>query len=157
MKHTCSQRCQIQHLIIGDFLQLAGCRNFAWICGINAVYICIDFTGIRMKSCRQSNCRSIRSASAKCSIIIIFVNSLKTGNYNNLTACLLYTSSARSKAYIWYGKNWYQFLWWGKLPSISSDSGQFHGLPVLSVHYLRTSDGQEKKYSVSWSPADPWS
>ena len=83
MKHSRTQSCQIQHLIVSDLLKLAGFRNLTGVSSINAIHIGIDLTGICMKRCCKSYGCGIRTSTAKCGVIIIFINALESCNHNN--------------------------------------------------------------------------
>ena len=84
MEHSGTKCCQIQHLIVSDLLELAGCRNFTRICCIYAVYVSVDLAGICMECRCQSNCCRIGAASSKRCIIIVFIDSLETCHNNDL-------------------------------------------------------------------------
>ena len=84
MEHTGTQSCQIQHFIVSDLLELACRRNLAGICRVHSIYIRINLTGICMKCRCQGNCCSIGTASSKCCIIIVFIDSLEACHNNNL-------------------------------------------------------------------------
>ena len=80
MKHSRTQSCQIQHLIVSDLLELAGIRNLTRVSGINTVHIGIDLTGICMKCCCQCHCSGIRAASSQSCVVIVFIYALESGN-----------------------------------------------------------------------------
>ena len=82
MKHTCTKACKLKHFIISDFLKFTRLWDYSWVCCKYTIYICINFTCICMECCCQCYCCSIRTTSAKRCVIIIFINSLETCNYN---------------------------------------------------------------------------
>ena len=83
MKHSRTQSCQIQHLVVSDLLKLAGFRNLTRISSVNTIHIGVDLAGICMKCCCKSYGCGIRTATAKCGIVIILINSLESCNHND--------------------------------------------------------------------------
>ena len=84
MKHAGTQRCELKHLVIRDLLKLSCSFYDSRIACINAVNVRVDFAGISMERCCESNRCRIRSAAAECCIIIILVDALEACHYDDL-------------------------------------------------------------------------
>mgnify|MGYP003306438182 CR=1 FL=1 len=46
VQYLCPQRRHLQHLVIGDHIQLSCARYFSWICCVNSIYVAIYFASI---------------------------------------------------------------------------------------------------------------
>ena len=83
MQHLCTQRCQLQHLIIGDGVQLLGILYDTRIGSVNAVYVGVNLAEIRAERCCNGNCGGVRAAAAERSHVAHLVNALETCNNND--------------------------------------------------------------------------
>ena len=93
MQYACTQSRKIQHLIISYLRQLARLLYHTGIGGIYAIHIGIYLTGISLKRCSQRYCRGIGTTAAQRGIIAILVDTLETGNDNDLLLIQLMTDT----------------------------------------------------------------
>ena len=93
VEYPCPKACQLQHLIIGDGVNLLCILNHPWVCGVHTVHVRINLTFIRMKHSRKGNGRGVRAAPSQCGHIIILVHSLEAGHNHNLSGIQLMKDS----------------------------------------------------------------
>ena len=80
MEHLGPLRRQLQHLVVGDLLQLLGIGNDAGVCGIHAVHIRIDLAQVCPECRRQRHGAGVGSAPAQGRHIAVAVHALKAGD-----------------------------------------------------------------------------
>ena len=85
MKNFCSKCCQFKHLIVCDFFHFLCVWNHTRICCVYTLYIGVDLAGICMQGCCQCNSSGIRTSTSQSCDIVVFINTLKTSNDNDLT------------------------------------------------------------------------
>ena len=77
MKDFCAERSHLQHFIVSYLFHLARIRYNPRICGVDAVYIRVDFTDIRVQLCSEGNRSRIGAAASERCDIIVFVDPLE--------------------------------------------------------------------------------
>ena len=77
MQHLRTERSELQHLIIGDLIELAGVFHQPRVGGIHTVHIGIDLAEVGMQHRRQGDGARIRPAAPEGRHIIIPVKALK--------------------------------------------------------------------------------
>ena len=90
---ACAQTSHFQHLEISDFLHLARALRHAGICGVDAVHVRKDLTGIRLQRACQCHGRGIRASAPKRHRISCGIHALETGHDHDiaLVQLLLHT------------------------------------------------------------------
>ena len=92
MHHPCTCACKLQHFIIADRFNLSGIRDNSWIGCVNPIHIRKYIAGnfqlrprrIMLHHRSKCHCSSIRTTSAQSGNIIVFINTLKTSNDDNI-------------------------------------------------------------------------
>ena len=89
MKDFCAERSHLQHFIVSYLFHFARIRYNPRICGVDAVYIRVDFTDIRVQLCSEGNRSRIGAAASERCDIIVFVDPLEA-----VTMTILLSSSS---------------------------------------------------------------
>ena len=83
VEHLGAQGGQLQHLVVGDLLQLPRPFDVAGICGVDAVHVGINLAEIRVEHSGQGHRRGIGAAPAQGGDILILVEALEAGDDDN--------------------------------------------------------------------------
>ena len=68
-------------------------RHNPWICGVDTVYIGVDFTDIRVQFCCEGNSRRIGATTSERCDIIVFVDALEAGDNDNFVVIQLFADA----------------------------------------------------------------
>ena len=93
MKDFCAERSHLQHFIVSYLFHFARIRYNPRICGVDAVYIRVDFTDIRVQLCSEGNRSRIGAAASERCDIIVFVDPLEAGDNDNFVVIQLFTDA----------------------------------------------------------------
>ena len=83
LQHLGALRGQLEHLLVGNFIKLAGRRNDARIGRIDALDIGVDVAAFGAKRCGQRDCRSVRAATPERRHAAVGAEPLKAGHHRD--------------------------------------------------------------------------
>ena len=89
VQHLCAQRCQFQHLVKGDLLQLTGVAHLARVGRVNAFHIGKDLAAVCVQGCCNGNCAGVGAAAAQSGDVVQLVQPLEASHNNNTVALQL--------------------------------------------------------------------
>ena len=87
VQHLCTQRCQLQHLVKGDLIQLAGVAHLARVGRVNAFHIGKDLAAVCVQGCCNGNSAGVGAAAAQSGDVIHLVQALEA-RHNDHTVAL---------------------------------------------------------------------
>ena len=68
---------QLQHLVVGDLVQLVRVRHNAWVGGVDAVHVGVNFTFVRLHRRRNGHRAGVAAAAAEGGDVVVAVDALE--------------------------------------------------------------------------------
>ena len=98
MEHARAQGRQVEHLVVGDLVQLAGLRHYPRVCRVHAVHVCVNLTLVRVEGRRQGYRRGVGAAASQGRVVVVFIHSLETGDDDDAPVLQLVHDAVRVDA-----------------------------------------------------------
>ena len=89
VQHLCAQRCQFQHLVKGDLLQLTGVAHLARVGGINALHIRVDLAAVSVQGSGNRHSTGVGAAASQSGDVIQLVQALEACHHHHAVALQL--------------------------------------------------------------------
>ena len=89
VEHLCAEGGQLQHLVEGDLVQLAGVAHLAGVGRVNALHIREDLAAVGVQGCRDGDGAGVRAATAQRGDVVQLVQALEACHDDDAVALQL--------------------------------------------------------------------